>query len=207
MGLSEESLSTTADLAMLKAQEGTIMRNLVILTVLSMLAMPTMAQLYKCEDADGNIVYTDEPCADGKQLKLPPLQTYTPAKLPPAFPGTTREDKKDKKKAKGYTSLVITQPANDTVIRDNTGTVKISYTLKPALETARGHKFSIAVDGTQLKTKGTTSQIQLSDIDRGAHTIQIHVVDDKDKVLISSDLVTFHMKRHSILHPKPSSRP
>jgi hypothetical protein len=166
-----------------------------------MFAVPAMAKLYKCEDADGSIIYTDEPCAEGKELKLPPLQTYTPAKLPPAFPDTGRDDKKEL----GYTSLVINKPEDDSVVRDNTGTVNISYTLTPALDKTRGHRFSVALDGKQLKTKGTTSEVQLSDIDRGTHTIQIHVVDEQDKVLISSKPTTFHMKRYSILHPKPSS--
>jgi hypothetical protein len=181
------------------------MRNLVILCALTMFVMPAMAQLYKCKDADGNIIYTDEPCTNGEELKLPPLPTYTPARLPPAFPDTARGDKKDKKE-QGYTSLVIRSPENDSVVRNNTGTVNITYTLKPALDKNRGHQFSIVLDGKQLKTKGTTSEVQLSDIDRGAHTIQIHVVDDQDKVLISSKPTTFHMKRHSILHPPPVTR-
>jgi hypothetical protein len=177
------------------------MRNLVILCALTMFAMPAMAQLYKCKDADGNIIYTDEPCTNGEELKLPPLPTYTPARLPPA----PTEDKKDKEEA--YTSLVIKSPENDSVVRNNTGTVNITYSLKPALDKIRGHKFSIVLDGKQLKTKGTTSEVQLSDIDRGAHTIQIHVVDDQDKVLISSKPTTFHMKRHSILHPPTTPVP
>jgi hypothetical protein len=165
-----------------------------------MFVVPAMAQLYKCKDADGNIVYTDEPCVGGERLKLPPLPTYTPGKLPALTPSA---DKNDKEKDNGYRSLEITSPEDDSVIRDNTGTVTISYTTKPALKSALGHKFAVAIDGTQLKTKGTTNQIRLSDIERGTHTIQIHVVDKKDKVLISSKPVTFHMKRHSILHKTP----
>lgn len=183
------------------------MRKVIVLCMLVMFVQPVAAELYKCKDVEGNIVYTDEPCADGKQLKLPPLQTYTPAKAPPVSANTGSENNKDKKKSKGYTSLVITKPENDSVIRDNTGKVIISYTLTSPLETARGHKFVITVDGKKLKTKGTTSQIQLSDIDRGTHTVQIHVVNNDDKILISSKPTIFHMKKHSILHPKPASAP
>ena len=182
------------------------MRKVIVLCMLVMFAIPVAAKLYKCEDAEGNTIYTDEACADGKQLKLPPLQTYTPARVPPAS-AATDQNTKDKKKPKGYTSLIITKPENDSVVRDNTGKVTISYTLTSPLETARGHRFVIAVNGKKLKTKGTTSQIQLSDITRGTHTIQIHVIDNDDKILISSKPTSFHMKRYSILHPKPVSAP
>lgn len=180
------------------------MRKLVVMTALFICSVPAMAEVYKCEDADGNITYTDTPCEQGERLKLPPAQTYTPGAIP-TLP--LAADKKDNKKNNGYDSLEITEPENDSVIRDNTGAVKISYRLKPALKSALGHRFAVAIDGTRMKTKGTSNQIQLSDIDRGTHTVQIHVVDDEDKTLISSEPVNFHMKQHSILHKSPLSAP
>lgn len=180
------------------------MRKIIVLCMLLMIVPPVAAKMYKCEDPEGNTVYTDEPCADGKQLKLPPILTYTPSKLPPAS-ATTGKNSKDDKNHKGYTSLVITKPEDDSVIRDNEGKVTINYTLTPPLKTALGHKFVISVNGKKLKTKGTTSQIQLTDLVRGTHTILIHVVDDEDKTIISSKPSSFHMKQFSILHPKPAS--
>jgi len=183
------------------------MRKIVVICMLVIFTQPVLAKLYKCKDKDGNTAYTDEPCADGKQLKLPPLQTYSPRRISPTTTSRSDSSSKDKKKVDGYESLEISNPANDSVIRDNTGTVDISYKLTPALKTAKSHKFAIVIDGQQLKTKGTTSRIKLSDMDRGTHTIQINVVDDKDKVIISSKPSTFHMKRESILHPKPQAAP
>jgi len=37
---------------------------------LSALALPALAQVYKCEDAAGKTIYSDAPCA-GKKLALP----------------------------------------------------------------------------------------------------------------------------------------
>ena len=174
------------------------MRNLLILCVLFMFAMPAMAKLYKCPDAEGNTVYTDEACADGKQIKLPPSSTYTPKKISPIKP----TNKKSKGLAKDkYESLIVNTPVNDSVIHNSGGVVNVSYTLVPGIKSALGHKFSIVVDGKQLKTKGLTSQIRLSDMYRGTHTVQINVVDEK-KVLISSETTSFHIKQTSVLHPK-----
>ncbi|MCW8831648.1 MAG: DUF4124 domain-containing protein [Gammaproteobacteria bacterium] len=51
-------------------------------------------------------------------------------------------------------------------------------------------------DTTQIK-------IPLSNIDRGTHTIFAEVLDADEEVLITSNSVTFHMKRHSIQHKAP----
>lgn len=182
------------------------MRKIIVLCLLAMFVQPAFAKLYKCKDAEGNIVYTDEPCADGKQLKLPPLPTYTAPKLP-ASTGVVNKDNNNAEQLRGYVSLVITKPENDSVIRDNEGKATISYTLTPALKTVLGHKFAISVDGKQLKTRGTTSQIQLADLERGTHTVQIDVLDEEDKVVISSGPSSFHMMQFSILHPRPVSAP
>lgn len=182
------------------------MRKIIVLCLLAMFVQPAFAKLYKCKDAEGNTVYTDEACADGKQLKLPPLPTYTAPKPLPAT-STGNNDNNNDEEAKGYISLVISKPENDGVIRDNEGKATISYTLTPELKTELGHKFVITLDGKQLKTSGTTSQIQLSDLDRGTHTIQINVMDKENKTVISSKPTSFHMMKFSILHPRPISAP
>ncbi|NNG13619.1 MAG: DUF4124 domain-containing protein [Gammaproteobacteria bacterium] len=163
-----------------------------------------MAKLYKCEDAEGNIIYTDEACADGKELKLPPLHTYTPIVVPPSFP--TQKDAS--KESDTYESLSIIEPKNDQVIYDNTGTVTVGIKLVPELKTLKEHKFSIALDGKQLKTKGVTNQIKLQNLDRGSHSVQVFVVDAANSILLSSNTITFHLRRESLIDtPGPGSAP
>lgn len=178
------------------------MRKIIVFCLLAVFAQPVLAKLYKCKDAEGNTVYTDEPCADGKELKLPPLHTYTPVIIPPAFPTTNEADKK----AVTYESLKILEPGNDKPVYNNTGTVTVSYQLKPSLNTSLGHQFSIALDGKQLKTKGVTNQIQLQNLDRGSHSVQIFVVDKDNGILLSSPTVTFHLRQDSLINtPLPGS--
>jgi hypothetical protein len=175
------------------------MRKVIVLCMLVMFAMPVAAKLYKCEDAEGNIIYTDEACADGKELKLPPLHTYTPVVVPPSFP--TQKD--GNKESDTYESLSIIEPKNDQEIYDNTGTVTVGIKLVPELKTLKEHKFSIALDGKQLKTKGVTNQIKLQNLDRGSHSVQVFVVDAANSILLSSNTITFHLKRESLISPIP----
>ena len=175
------------------------MRKVIVLCMLVMFAQPVLAKLYKCEDAEGNTIYTDKACADGKELKLPPLHTYTPVVVPPSFP--TQKD--GNKGLDTYESISIIEPKNDQVIYDNTGTVTVGIKLVPELKTLKDHKFSIALDGKQLKTRGVTNQIRLNNVDRGTHSVQVFVVDAANSILLSSNTITFHLKRESLISPIP----
>lgn len=178
------------------------MRKMIILCMLVVFTQPALAKLYKCTDADGSIIYTDEPCADGKELKLPPLYTYTPAVVPPSFPKVEGDDKN----SASYESLSIIAPENDKQVYSTSGTVTVGYTLTPALKTSKGHQFAIALDGKQLKSKGVTNQIRLQNLDRGTHSVQIFVVDSKNSIIISSQTTTFHLRRESVIQtPVPGS--
>lgn len=178
------------------------MHKFIAVCVLCGLAVPAYAKLYKCEDANGNTVYTDQACEGGEEIKLPPLQTYTPVKVPT----TSSNPVAGKGLKKAYTRLEITSPQNDKQVYTNTGTVNIVYNLSPGLKKAKGHKFTMALDGKQLPSKGVTSQIKLSNIDRGTHTVQVFVVDTSNQILLSSNTVTFHLKKESLIKtPIPGS--
>lgn len=97
-----------------------------------------------------------------------------------------------------YTSLVITQPAAEETIHDNTGTLAVELTLSPALQIEQGHRIKLLLDGTAMPVTGTTS-LTLTEIDRGAHTLQAAVEDQSGAVLIVSEPVSFYMWRASAL--------
>jgi len=168
-----------------------------VILALMLPAMAASAKLYKCEDASGEISYTDQPCEnEGKELKLPPLTTYTPVIIP-----NTSEPSIDPAAAKKtipYKSLEILAPENDKLILTNTGTVTISFKVNGPLQTLEGHKFAIAVDGTQLKSRGVTNQIRLDNVGLGTHTVQVYVVDSKNQLLKTSETVTFHIRRKAL---------
>lgn len=97
-----------------------------------------------------------------------------------------------------YTSLVITQPAAEETIHDNTGTLAVELALSPALQIEQGHRIKLLLDGTVMPVTGTTS-LTLTEIDRGAHTLQAAVEDQSGAVLIVSEPVSFYMWRASAL--------
>ena len=97
-----------------------------------------------------------------------------------------------------YASLVITQPATEETIHDNTGALIVELALTPALQTEQGHRIKLLLDGTAMPVTGTTS-LTLVEIDRGTHTLQATVEDQSGEILIVSEPVNFYMWRASAL--------
>jgi len=172
---------------------------LISLAVLSLI-VPSMAsaKLYKCKDENGEVVYTDRECKDGKgeELKLAPFSTYKSNIVP--VPIAAKQEPKDP--AASYTSFKIIQPKGDELVISFTSNVNVAYKLKGPLLSLKGHKFAISLNGEKLKSRGVTNQIRLDSVNPGTHTLQVFVVDKEDKVIKSSNTVTFHMKTRNTIN-------
>jgi hypothetical protein len=173
-----------------------------ILISLLAITLPASAKLYKCQDAQGNIVYTDTPCEDGEELKLPPIPTYTPRRVP-----TSGKVSTPKREKFAYTLLEISKPAQEELIIENTGKLEIAINLEPSLRHLDGHRIVIALDGKQLKTKGTTTRVRLDNVNPGSHTVQAIIVDRGGAEVKKSGVVSFYMKRQSALRPQLTPGP
>ena len=169
-----------------------------ILLILCFIPLVAGAAIYRSVDKDGNVIFSDQPQPGAKQLKLPPIPTYSPPTPEPS------SGKKKKTPAEaGYTHFSISQPSNDATIRSNTGTVQVHLSLKPRLHA--GDHIVMKVDGQPYGGKLTTTQISFQNLPRGTHTIEAEVVGADGKVLISTSGVTIHLHRASRLLPNRSS--
>lgn len=166
------------------------------------LAIPVSAGIYKSLDAEGNTVYSDTPSIGAEKITPPPISTIEsgPA-LEPAQPGT--EDQSTKPPT-SYTRFSISQPKNDDVIWDNQGSIPLSMTLEPALDTANGHGVWVYIDGTALVKKSPSLVQPISGIDRGTHRIRAEIRDGADKVLMRTKTISVHLKKHAA--PQPARR-
>ena len=169
------------------------------------------AEIYKSTDADGNVVFSDIPNPGAKKITLPPPTTYTPAPLPTS--GTTAS----KPVAAEYTGLRIIKPSAGETIRDNTGAVSIEIEVIPSLNVQAGHKLVVELDGKNLSSNENATQISVSNMERGAHTVKALIMNAAGQVQTSSESTTFYMKRESALQrqknvvptptPKPTPKP
>ena len=154
-------------------------------------AMATTAKVYVWRNESGVLVFSDSPRAGAEEVKLKPENTSIPSM-------NIETDLLDitPKVIDNNFQVVITQPENNATIRDNTGSIYISGAVKPLFK--RGNKVQLFLDNKPYKTPQTHSMFSLRDIDRGEHQIKINLLDDKGKIIASSDKVTFYMHRVSV---------
>jgi hypothetical protein len=147
--------------------------------------------IYKWTLPNGDVVYSDKPPpSDQKEeVKLEPLQSFS---LPPAPPLRDSTAKKDEPRPAGYEDFKVTSPSNDATIRDNGGNVRVSLSLTPSLQS--GHSIDVMMDGQSIGS-GRSTSVNLTEVDRGTHTVQAAVKDNEGKEIARSNSVIFHLKR------------
>ncbi len=103
-----------------------------------------------------------------------------------------------------YRIAEITSPQNDMAVRDNAGHVLVQAQIQPDLHCA--HRVQLLLDGLPAQQEvGEVGGLEflLVNIDRGTHQLQLRIVDADATVLFTGQPSTFHLLRHSRLHPQP----
>ena len=175
------------------------MKKLMVLLVL--ISCAAGAEIYKSQDEKGEWIYSDRPSPSAQRMKLPPLSTYTPTvkSLPPDV---------DQKEAAGsmYNVMVLVEPKNKSVIRDQQGEVGVSVELDPLLNIKLGHKIQYYIDDTPHGEPTESSRHRLENVDRGTHTLGASVLNAAGGVLVSATPVTIYVQRTSKLNPNAPAR-
>jgi len=157
------------------------------------------AEMYKWVDEEGNVSYSDQPQhKDARKLDNLSDNTIPAVKIPSRTqPAPAAADKPETR----YSLLQITSPEDDQAIRSNPGNVSVSLSSQPALNVAQGHSISLLLDNQPVHENITTNQATLQNVDRGTHQLSAIIKNKQGKTLKQSDTITFHLLRHSILHP------
>lgn len=171
------------------------MKRLAIVFALTLVASAAEAEIYKWILPNGSTEYSDRPPVEGaERVDLKPLVTYTPGATSSATSeqGETEGSEEDE----GYQQFTIASPVDEAAIRDNTGEVRISFAISPAL--VEGHAIDIFVDGQKFASS-TAAAVTLSSVNRGSHRIHAVIVDESGAELARTGTITIHLKRASNL--------
>ena len=95
-------------------------------------------------------------------------------------------------KAEDYV-VRISSPAHDSVIANGLVGFKVTTNISPALN--REHQLRLTIDG-EVHSSGRGS-FNVSSINRGPHTLQVTLIDDKGTALAESAVVTVFAYRPS----------
>jgi hypothetical protein len=165
-----------------------------ILVISALLFAATGAQadkVYKWVDAEGNVLYTDQPRKGAQEIKI--------AKQPPSTAVASHAAVNEGRFR--YSAVTLAEPTNEGTLRDNDGNVRVSVNVVPPLRSDRGDQIRLSLDGGVLNTDPNSPEAVLTGLDQGAHTLQATVTDRAGRVLISSDPVEFYLKHWSLDNP------
>lgn len=168
------------------------MKQLTSLIFIVLLSLPVdayQAKVYVWRDENGVLVFSDSPRPGAEEVKVEEKNDVLPSV------DTSILDIKPQVIEDKY-EVVITQPESNATIRDNSGSVFVSGGIKPIFK--RGFKVQLRLDGKIYEKPQTHSMFALRNIDRGEHQIKLELLDEKGKVIASSDTVTFYMHRARI---------
>jgi len=166
-----------------------------LLTLLALsIATPvngSTAKIYVWRNEKGELVYSDTPRPGAEEVITKPgnvIQSSTTI-------DTQVLDIQTKKITDNY-QVVINHPRNNTTIRDNTGSIYISGSIKPIFK--RGLKIQLILDDRPYLKPQTHTMFSLKNIDRGEHQIKMQLLNEKGKVIALSKAITFYMHRASV---------
>ncbi|HCJ27832.1 MAG TPA: DUF4124 domain-containing protein [Pseudomonas sp.] len=150
-----------------------------LFSLLLLVTIPALAQIYKYTDDKGNTVFTNQP-PEGvatDKVELPPANTVniqTPEPPPPL------EREQDSDRQQPYRSLSIGGISDEQALRANNGTFIVSAQLDPPLQ--KGHQIRFLLDGIPQAAPSGATALQLNNVDRGTHLLEIEVLSG-DRVL------------------------
>lgn len=180
---------------------------LIALVLIALTLLPSGAamgdDIYRQEDEDGNVTYTDEPPDDESEpVELEPLPqmnipTSNRSSRPADDPGEEQDESGDAEPEDAYESLAISEPEHDSAFWRGGGEVTVRIHSEPEL--SEGHQYQLEFDGETIEETRNTS-ITLENVDRGTHEMSVHILDASGEVIQSSDRTRFTLHRPSQLN-------
>jgi hypothetical protein len=163
------------------------------------LAGAAYAQAYRWVDEDGVVHYSDRPHEGAEQIQLPTTtrsssSTYTPTPRTRPTTANTEQEEVEEEQPFSYESITIASPAAEETLWNIEGILNVTVDLQPSLE--RGHRVRVYFDGTPQLVDGLNFQIP--EVYRGAHNVQVEILDQTGKLMIRSLPNRFYVQQNTI---------
>jgi len=150
-------------------------------------------KVYAYKDKQGNVVFTDKAKAGAEVVDIRQNTMTMPAIDTGIITNTETAAAPTKHK------LTITSPVAEQSIRSNQGIIDITARVTPTKLPA-DYQFRLKLDGQIKQKPHANPHFVLRDVDRGEHTVVLELINGVNKVIATSDPVTFYLFRTSVLH-------
>lgn len=162
-----------------------------------LIATPLMAaNVWKWRDASGVVHFSDQPVPGAEQVSIQSSSTFTAPVIPTAR--ATSSSSSSSAVAASYKNVEIWKPSAESTIPNLSGSVSVGVRVEPAL--AAEHRLALYLDGQLVSgfpERGT--EFELNDMSRGAHTLDLVVIDMKGVQVTASAPIKFYVQRPTVL--------
>ncbi|XXF08267.1 DUF4124 domain-containing protein [Pseudomonas sp. D2-3] len=165
--------------------------------LLLILALPVSAQIYKYTDANGNTVFTNQP-PEGTQAESVELKPINTSSQPTPPTTSTSEPRLSELPSNPYQILELRDLPSEEALRANNGTFSVGVTIEPRL--GPGHTLRLLLDGKPYGQPSNVPRLQLSEVDRGEHSLAVAVMQG-EHIVQQSETRTFTVQRVSTNSP------
>lgn len=148
--------------------------------------------LYKVVNEDGSITYTDIPAPGAEPVDLSKVNSAVMPSLT-TNKQTNPQVKPTQKPTIEY-QLSLISPTQEQTVRDNLGNLTVRAKLSPQ----SAGMFQLVLDGEVVQTQ-PQPVFELTNLNRGEHTIQVHFLQNRGKILASTPSTVFYLRRASAL--------
>lgn len=162
----------------------------IVLSVFFLFTPFSHASIYKTVHSDGSVTYSDKRAARGQseaiQVKTP--NTAPAVKIAAPTPAFEIEEL-----VPDDYQVSITAPAEGTQVPMGQSNVPVHVQLQPALHS--GHKLQLLVNGEAFGAPSLIQTLELTNIYRGAHRVEVAVIAVDGKIIFTSEPVTIYVQR------------
>lgn len=162
--------------------------------------------VHRWVDAQGNVHFSDQPSGQHQSELIevvPPTASSTPVPETQQPEVVASAEAANAQRPTGPL-LIIESPSNGEIVRENSGLVIVKASLAP-LPTG-SFTMRVILDGQQKGSANNTLVVELENVERGMHQLELQVFDESGKLLASSSKTTFYLLRVSVLS-RPNNQP
>ncbi|APX94659.1 DUF4124 domain-containing protein [Halomonas sp. 1513] len=171
--------------------------------------------IYRTTDAQGNVVFTDNPERGGEQVELNPLTVVpsgqrAPATAPQPVPEATSPSASPTESLSSpfmpYSTFRIASPRNEETLQTGeAGNLQVELGIEPALR--EDHRVRLLVDGAVSQSAMHSDVFMVGNLERGERVLQAELLDSRGEVRHRSAPVTLYVQRASVNLPQNPNNP
>jgi hypothetical protein len=154
-------------------------------------ASSALADAYTWTDENGVVHYSDRPNPGAKRIRL---DSTTTVRQLPARATASAADNEPAPAPFAYQTLEVNSPASEETLWNIETELDVELTLSPELRS--GHQVRVYFDGKAQIMNSTA--FTLEEVYRGAHNLQVEVIDETGKLMIRNHAIRFYVQQNSV---------